>query len=167
MPVRAAPTPQPAMQASLMGVSRIRPGNFSGIPLNWPKMPAWAVRSSPRMKTVSSRAISSCRASARAADALRILSAIYLSNEVVCFSVGAASCRDGIVAGSHSHKGDPSLPIGRCSALQPAFYEAITDLHTHLRAPLPAGEMGCPWQTRWRHPARISPRPRPLWTFSS
>jgi hypothetical protein len=64
------------MQASLMGVSRMRPGNFSGIPLNWPKMPAWAVKSSPRMKILSSRAISSCRASAKAADALMMRSDI-------------------------------------------------------------------------------------------
>jgi hypothetical protein len=31
-----------------------------------------------------------------------------------------------IVAGSHSHKGDTSLPTGWHSAPQPAFYEAIT-----------------------------------------
>jgi len=37
----------------------------------------------------------------------------------------AAADRDGIVAGSHSHKGDTSLPIGRRRALQPAFYEPI------------------------------------------
>jgi hypothetical protein len=34
----------------------------------------------------------------------------YPSDEVVCFSVGPASCRYVIVAGSHSHKGDTSLP---------------------------------------------------------
>jgi hypothetical protein len=39
--------------------------------------------------------------------------------------VGAASCRDGIVAGSHSHKGDTSLPIGRRSAPQLAFYKVV------------------------------------------
>jgi len=66
--------PQPAMPVSLIGVSMIRPGNASGSPLNWPKMPAWAVKSSPRMKMVASRAISSWRASARAAAALRMRS---------------------------------------------------------------------------------------------
>ena len=30
---------------------------------------------------------------------------------VECFSVGAAPSRDGIVAGSHPHKGDTSLPL--------------------------------------------------------
>jgi hypothetical protein len=37
---------------------------------------------------------------------------LFSSKEVGCFSVGAASCRDGIVAGSHSHKGNTSLPTG-------------------------------------------------------
>jgi hypothetical protein len=33
-----------------------------------------------------------------------------LSEQVEFFSVGEAACRDGIVDGSHSHKGDISLP---------------------------------------------------------
>jgi hypothetical protein len=41
------------------------------------------------------------------------------------FFVGTASCRDGIVAGSHSHMGNTSLPIGRRAAPQPVFYGHI------------------------------------------
>jgi hypothetical protein len=37
----------------------------------------------------------------------------------------AAADRDGIVAGSHSHKGDTSLPTRRRRAPQPAFCEPI------------------------------------------
>jgi hypothetical protein len=62
VPIMAAPTAAPMMQASEMGASEIRSGpNSSTRPLYWPKTPP-RPRSSPTAHTVASRRISSAMA---------------------------------------------------------------------------------------------------------
>jgi len=66
------------------------------------------------------------------------------SNEVEPFLLWERHLAAMIVAGSHSHKGDTSLPTGRRSAPYPAFYEFINVwfvremLHTTNSGGLPA-----------------------------
>jgi hypothetical protein len=50
-----------------------------------------------------------------------------LLKEVKPSSVGAASCREDIVAGSHSHKNDNSLTGRMVQRAQPSFGEVILD----------------------------------------
>jgi hypothetical protein len=67
-PTSAAPTPNPVMAASLMGLERTRSGpNSSSSPRVTPKTPPWAT-SSPRISTAGSARMPSASA-ARIASA--------------------------------------------------------------------------------------------------